>query len=138
MNPNTASLEELRDWLAERRGWKLVTSGTFFGTNSDGSKFPWRPTPDWPLWHLDKKELREGSNHPIPATLDAAAAAMPDGWTWERAIELEADCELFWLGYPKNITRRCPERLVRLLDTGDEIRDRYAMAVACIQAQEAK
>ena len=62
IDPNTASLNELRDWLAERKGWKYIPH---FGQAG-------------PVW--EHAETHRLAMHPFPATLDAAAAAMPEGW----------------------------------------------------------
>jgi hypothetical protein len=54
---------ECRDKLAEMEGWKKKHGRWYH-----------------PVWH----KLGSGQKrHPIPATLDAAAAAMPEGWGWE-------------------------------------------------------
>lgn len=63
IEPNTMTLYEIRDWLAERKGWKLDVLGAWYMDLPDGN--------------------RRYSMHPIPPTLDAAAAAMPEGWEWE-------------------------------------------------------
>ncbi len=62
MNPDTATIDECRDYIAQAMGWSLQTDGF----NRMWVKFP------------------EGgiNNHPIPLTLDAAAGALPEGWSW--------------------------------------------------------
>lgn len=74
MNPHTATLAECRDFLAECKGWMAYT-----------------PCFDDPLAHgwLKYPNLHE-PDHPIPATLDAIAGALPDGWVWECIGQKEA------------------------------------------------
>ena len=57
MNPNTMTLDELRDWCARDGGWMCSTRG---------------------LWWRRGGEPCTG--HPYPPTLDGAASAMPKGW----------------------------------------------------------
>lgn len=107
MNPTEAAAmttDQLRDWCAEDDGWHKVFDRTW-------SK---------PL------ERKHGFNHPYPPTLDGAAKAMPDGWTWTR------DNGKWRAHHPY------PMELV-VDDTGDESADRYRLAVMCrIATKEAK
>lgn len=68
-NPDTATVAEMRDWLAERAGWERYVA-------SNGLI----------VWHTGSpasNDYFQHHSHPIPATLDAAAEAMPKGWEWE-------------------------------------------------------
>lgn len=66
--------------------------------------------------------------HPIPLTLDGAAAAVPQGWSWARFHM--RDGYLVWEAV-------CGARGVTHTDTGDEIADRLALAVKCWEAEAA-
>lgn len=78
----------------------------------------------------DGAALLSESHHPHPATLDGAAAALPEGWTW-----LRRDFE--WQGFEPNAPGREP---VRVPDhgRGHEMADLYALALACRRAMEEK
>jgi hypothetical protein len=102
MNPHTATLDELRDWFADHDGFPRNT-----------------------LADVMKDGIGKYEDHPIPATLDAAAAAMPEGWDWTRH-----DNE--WNGYFHND----PSTRVTVYDTDDETLDRFRLAAACILADE--
>lgn len=64
---------------------------------------------------------------PHPATRDGAAAAMPEGWTWGRGWNV-----LRWIATK---TGTCWADGVQVPDTGDEIHDRYSLALAARKAQ---
>lgn len=62
-DPNTMTLDECRDEAATLMGWK----------------------PDQGGWDAPKgaRDHRESEyDHPCPPTIDAAIAAMPEGWDW--------------------------------------------------------
>ena len=62
MNPNDATNEELRDWLANRNGYTKIEG----------------------LWYRQSSVYGDGSElHPIPNTIDAAAKCLPEGWKWD-------------------------------------------------------
>ena len=114
-DPRTATLDEKRDWLAEQAGWK-------------------------PLYRYHTVEVWEQGVmfqqfHPVPATLDAIAKAMPEGWSWERywqQLTSEGDDhKLVWTAVNKAV-RRWPE----VDDTGDELSDRATLACLCIMADK--
>jgi hypothetical protein len=68
-----------------------------------------------------------------PLTLDGAAAAMPEGFKWERRghlIAREHRIEVRWQAW--NHDRGWD---VTVPDTSDEIHDRYALARACLMAE---
>jgi len=95
------SVDECRDWLAADEGWKR---------KGDRWKHP--------VWH----KLGSGQKrHHIPATLDAAAAAMPEGWWW-----LKSDLSFFetwWLAGRKALYE------IKIRSTGNELADRFNLAV---------
>ena len=119
MNPAqalTATLDELRDWLAGEDGWVDHT------TCPDGwDSRPWKN-------HTTKASSQD---HPHPPTLDGAAKALPEGWEWSRANGV-------WHGWHDLCTKACGCVEPSTDDTGDEIADRYRLAVLCrIAAKEA-
>jgi hypothetical protein len=94
------TVDQCRDKLAEMEGWKKKHERWYH-----------------PVWH----KLGSGQKrHPIPATLDAAAAAMPEGWWWERDKRRKV-----WRIGPvgTDAWQKCLE------DTGDEIADRFNIAL---------
>lgn len=64
--PDEMTLEECRGELAAVRGWKLRTPGEQYTG--------WWVNDDW------KQSPVNGASHPVPATLDAIAGCMPEGW----------------------------------------------------------
>lgn len=108
MNPHSATLDEIRDWLAREDGW--VWEGGCKWTNS----------------------RKSGINstiyqHPYPPTLDGAASAMPKGWTWFReAFRING---IVWSAHK-------PMTSVRVNDTGDEIAARYRLAMLARMAED--
>lgn len=113
MNAHTATNDELRDWLAESgdpsNQWK----------KKDGRWFH-------PRFH------RQGcgqKRHPIPNTLDAAAAALPEGVDWYR--------DLPQMGRMRNYGAVVGDQLIACTPvTDDERTDRFRLAVLCIMAKE--
>jgi len=67
---------------------------------------------------------------PFPLTLDGAARAMPDRWWWTK--ECEDGEPVYWYAFDK-LARLS---YIRIPDTGDEITDRYKLAVACCKAEK--
>lgn len=101
-NPHTATNEELRDWLARDMGWTFRSAcGNHWWEQSEGDPGT--------------------ENHPIPNTLDAAAAAMPEGWDW-------------WKSSSEYLAQAAGTDFVRVRSTGDEITDRFRLAVLCHMA----
>lgn len=110
MNPNEMTIDDIRDELARREGWKHYHGGTIEET-----------------WLTD--DGCESLGHPIPATLDEAAK-LPEGWEWARAPL--ADGNVVWYarrptddGYP-----------IYFLDTGNEMHARFRLRLACTIADE--
>lgn len=112
--------DQLRDWCAEDDGWLPPAK-----TNPLG---PW-----------SKVETRGGFEvvrfgpHPYPPTRDGAAAALPEGWTWGRGLSLpvEGQSRMRWLAWAWS-----PYRDLETPDTGDEISDRFRLAVLCRIAEK--
>lgn len=100
--------DETRDELARLKGWK---SRPYAGILK--------------LWyHPDGRERMD--EHPMPPTLDGANAAVPDGWEWARYPSLFRSWVAFRPGRP----------YVEVPDTGDPVHDLYALALACVRAEE--
>ncbi len=107
---------QLRDWHARRAGW-----------NEPGTKIPniWEPTTQatyekiaeraW--WKVDASFKFAASSHPFPPTLDAAASAMPNDFSWQRNGKV-------WMLFRKFASHST----AIIKDTGDEIHDRYLLA----------
>lgn len=115
MNPHTATLDELRDWLATDSGYKKLTM--------DG----WLHPQQYPI---------VVAGHPYPRTLDGAASAMPEGWWWQRDQGTEPNPQgllLKWVACQIGSDRW---KIVETRDTGDEITDRYRLAALCRIAEK--
>jgi hypothetical protein len=102
------TLDQCRDRLAERKGWLKSTGGSWVRQINPGC--------------VETCCLA----HPIPPTLDAIAACMPEGWRWERNVS-------YWFGF----SPMSPNPMYKALkDTGDEKLDRARLAVACWMENE--
>jgi len=116
----TATVDELRDWLAVDDGWNRWR----VATTVDGVTTLGRDT-----WHAPNQEGKTTINfgpHPHPPTRDGAAAAMPEGWRWIRGGNR-------WSGiHPGSVVHW---KDAHIPDTGDEIADRYRLAVLCRLAE---
>lgn len=115
IDPFTSPIDSIRDWIAKHAGYYLSQND------------PW-PMVIWK--HAEKDSV---GGHPFPPTLDAAASAMPEGWTWTREYlapyyDQETGLRLTWRGFHDKYGSEY------LLDTGDEIADRYRLAALCILA----
>ena len=108
--------DETRDELARMDEWTRIHEDT------DTGRWRWKKT--LRTGSVDKRE-----DHPHPPTLDAANAAVPEGWTWLRVYKLPA--ELVWQAW-----RMAPYADVEVRDTGNPMADLYALALACRRAME--
>lgn len=130
IDTNTMTLDEIRDWLAERKGWTRTTI-----TMTDG-----QPIPIGSEWHKPTNSGSPGSLtwciHPIPATLDAAAAAMPEGWRI-RIYSPPSDAKPWWIEADWH-DKENPIRVTYSVNAhGDtEILARFRLAMICILAEE--
>jgi hypothetical protein len=115
-DPNTMTLDEIRDWLAERKGWKQVL------TDPDGMK----------IIQWSKDGIVHGIFSPIPPTLDAAAAALPEGWNFN--IEYKEARKDKWLCYFWRPMGAFPALTRIVADT--ELLARFRLAMLCILAEE--
>ncbi len=123
MNPHTATLDEIRDWLAEQDGWELYISSNGFATWHRGGFMP----------EEGERPYEQRQEHPFPITIDGAAAAMPNGWEWRRDFEVyEGTWRLIWSAF----VWKTGVPIVRLADTGDEIADRYRLAALARLAEK--
>ena len=103
--------DDLRDELAREMGWKMHY-------DKDGD-------------YWTDYANRTYTRHPIPATRDGAAAAMPEGVSW---------CKYKAMGKTPCPTYRAYDNKNRMVaiveDTGDEIHDRLALALAARRAMK--
>jgi len=115
-DPNTMTLDEIRDWLAARAGCVKVK-------DSHGGD-AWRHKS---LMH----DPYSNWTHPFPPTLDAAAEAMPKRWWYEVHIDM-AVIDKVSCGAG---TGSCATYFAH----GDtEILARFRLAMLCILAEESK
>lgn len=106
MNPNDATNEELRDWLAIRLGWTRNDDGSWGFVNKHGKVSKW----SW---------------DPIPNSIDAAAKCLPEGWIDYTAGIARAAVRTIGKAGCVTVDR-----------TTDEATDRFRLAVKAIQATE--
>jgi len=120
-----------RDWLAQWKGWK--SNGCY-----------WQHETLAP--HMYFPGSRYG-DHPIPDTLDAAAACLPDKLLWWKQCKLAAgssatdasfvyeEWQWYWCAAKPGSTHRA----VKIPATDDEKLDRFRLAILAISAKmEAK
>ena len=83
--------------------------------------------------HVDDHLALRDCGHPIPDTLDSAAACLREGWCWERT-------SYQWKA--RSIQRPRGEDTVLwdvfVPDTQDELADRFALALASWEASAVK
>lgn len=115
MQASEMNLDQCRDVIAESLGWRFAAD--------HGQRTPQR------LWVHEKYLSRH--EHPIDATLDAAAAAMPEGWYW--VVNFTGTIVPFLAIAVERVPTR-PQIEIRA-DT--ELLARFRLAVACRQAQGA-
>lgn len=73
------------EFIADAKGWKYATSGWHASEAHDGTEYQIQALADDPVYYrLDRSCAQR--NHPIPATLDAIAGALPEGYFWEGII----------------------------------------------------
>lgn len=125
-DPQTMTTDEIRDALAEMDGWKC--------RSAVGNHWWERPNPIGMNIHR-----RDG--HPHPPTRDGAAKAMPEGWEWDRFDDVDhtkGDTLAFCIRWSARlrIDHSHIRHYVSVIDTGDEIRDRYCLAYLCRLAEK--
>lgn len=72
-------------------------------------------------------------DHPIPDTLDAAAACLPEGWFWSKRASANRGGMTSWFAWHTNDDADVP--LIEIPDTGDEKVDRFRLAVLARSAE---
>ena len=117
---------EVRDKLARAMGWAYSSDYGHVLEEGSTAKLP-RIFLD--AWNSDQ--------HPIPNTLDSAAACLREGWIWRREFATdphhpELGLMLIWS------THHDKHGMVWLRDTGDELADRFALALASWEASAVK
>lgn len=78
---------------------------------------------DFSKWFLDTI---------LPPTLEAAAAALPEGWDWKRHSPAPY-YDRVWEAYDKDVSL-----VVSVPDTGNEIYDRFRLGLEARRAMEVK
>lgn len=106
--------QAVRDRLAGMMGWEYKLC---IDPAVEGSMRAW----------TDGKAILFYGHHPIPNTLDSAAACLPPKWRWFR--EPYRIGNVIWVACTESKTVRVP-------DTGDEKADRFALAEAAKGARE--
>lgn len=119
-DPRTMTTEQLRDWLARDGGWTITSVPLL---HRDGTYEVW-VSPAGEVGHIN---IGNPQACPTPDTLDAAAAAMPEGWWWEK-------CYGMYAAVPNGGVLKCHGIMAD--DTGDEKHDRFLLAVLARIAQK--
>lgn len=119
---------ELRDWHARQQGWRPVADdGNLQRTCWINELFNGCPrTGRTIITSNDGEDI-----HPIPATIDAAKACFPKGWTWERTHNPETET-MDWWAWNDSV-----DEMPQVPDSGDKVRDLFALARLCLIAQGA-
>lgn len=107
------TLDELRDWVAREDGWNIYTASNGIDVWERGGFAP----------ELYEHQYEQAPSHPYPNTLDAADAAMPEGWVWRRS-------DGSWRGW-----RTMWETNEETPDTGNKVRDLFCLACKCRWAE---
>lgn len=129
MTPNTMTLDEVRDELARRDGWTL----------EEGEHHEWGPddrsiTTYPAVWIKGDDWI---THHPHPATLDGAAAALPEGWVLRQVVRNNT---FGWMCVAARVNGAVgssewkEDRAI----ARSEISARYRLALACRIAEEGK
>lgn len=125
-DPHKATTTELRNWLARADHLKHLGKPL--------SEMPWAEQ-EWDTNLLLRADTHGLHRH--PPTLDAAAAALPDGMRAERRY-----CEVMsrweWAVLEQNPDGDWCRLLSGIPDTGDPIHDLYLLAVLARRAQKEK
>lgn len=111
-DPDTMTLDQCRDELARLMGWSLQ--------QVDGYTIE--------QWRWTKDDVRDPW-HPVGTTLEAIAAAMPEGWGWA-TIRVQ----------PESVQAEAGHRNGRVVNTTADTEPlaRARLAVKCRRAADAK
>lgn len=124
-DPNTMTIDECRDWLIKRAGWAKIT---------DGNSGRW-------FWHIPGVPTAlDYYESPIPETLDAAAEAMPDGWSIKVVSHRGNTQATAWpsrLDKLPAVVTFSYDQTVKFIEANSEILARFRLAVACCMADDA-
>jgi hypothetical protein len=116
MQASEMNLLQCRDFIANANGWTFETHHKY-------------RTP-FPVWTHATEPMRNEHHHPIGHDLDAAAAAMPEGWP---EISIWKDGE----GMPWCAKAKDDMGVFEIERADTELLARFRLAVACRQAQGA-
>lgn len=112
--------DELRDTLAELLGWKWDDS----------------PNAGMGCWDNASTGESDGTDHPIPDTIDGLAKLWPEGWTWNKgyeALSIRFKPER-WIAFPSHAGIPIPCCEIVVPDTGNEYHDRLTLLIAVTKA----
>jgi hypothetical protein len=117
-NPDTMTLTELRDWHMQDEEWTHIPP-----TSTDYREY----------WQKGDKVRK---THPYPATLDGAASAMPKGWYWLKDAGSTPNPDGIYIRWVACQRGKDNWKIVEVDDTGDEITDRYRLAMKAKLAEK--
>lgn len=131
-NPATMTVEECMDFVAMIRGWSKATRPV---VTHKGDDIRWYYPSEGVVWFRGVDENRSVDEasyyHPLSPTLDAAAAAMPEGWRWYRLPG-------HWAAHPVDGWHNlddCDKMTRRIKDTNEPTRNLFQLVVACMMAE---
>lgn len=116
MTPNEMSLDQARDWLSIDEQDKILAAMGSKATTEDYYKVG-------PVF---------------PPTLDGAAGAMPEGWTWAKGytVSVGMGAPPSGVAWSAKFVGDYARLSASVWSTGNEILDRYRLAVACRMAMK--
>lgn len=129
MTPNEMSLDQCRDWLAREDGWVTEQDHAI---QKDGTL---RPLIAWTHKATNREKIWV---HPYPTTIDGAAGAMPEGWTWAKGytVSVGMGAPPSGVAWSAKFVGDYARLSASVWSTGNEILDRYRLAVACRMAMK--
>ena len=120
----TRELDEIRDEVARLHGWAQYPFKDEQGISHPSAKL-------WEMQARNGNPRRQSIKHPFPATLDGAASAMPEGFWWVKhrnTNRVHCPCYKVYDSKRKN-------KMVGIVeDSGNEIQDRYALALKALES----
>jgi len=131
MSPNTMSLKDCQGWLAAQDGWFSPEAVPEFVPDHQRAFAVGRWTRE-----IGSEGLEFTSFHPYPPTLDAAAAAMPEGWYFMLGMGLPKDLGGSGVGFWCDAFKPREDNTNIRVAADTEILARFRLAVACRLAEK--